>query len=87
VKRAEKFNETEIYSDKIFVLNGKTLEIRLDKTNGLLLSELKIPQSKDLIKVNSRVSMFLKGIHNLIVVLEGSNQLDIDWIGFTNELP
>jgi len=48
---------------------------------------LKIPQSKDLIKVNSRVSMFLKGIHNLIVVLEGSNQLDIDWIGFTNELP
>jgi hypothetical protein len=61
---------------------GGALQIRLDKANGPLLAEVKIPESTDWNTVDSRLSEFLPGIHNLIVVLKDYYPVEIDWIRF-----
>jgi hypothetical protein len=80
------FGKKKLKSVRVRALSftGGTLEIRLDKADGPLLSEVKIPGDKDWNTVNTRVQKFQKGIHNLVVVLKGSNQVEIDWIRFSN---
>ena len=62
---------------------GGVIQIRLDKSDGLLLSEVRIPKSASLSLLNTRLSKFQKGIHNLVVVLKDYSTVDIDWIQFT----
>ena len=62
---------------------GGVIQIRLDKSDGLLLSEVRIPKSASLNLLNTRLSKFQKGIHNLVVVLKDYSTVDIDWIQFT----
>ena len=78
------FGKKGLKSIKIKALsqNGSTLQIRLDKTDGALLSEAKIPKGSDWNTVNSPVLKYQSGIHNLIVVLKGNNPVEIDWIQF-----
>jgi hypothetical protein len=66
-------------------LTGATLEIRLDKVDGPLLSEVKIPVNKDWNTVNSPVKKYQKGIHNLFVNLKEGSQVEIDWVQFTQK--
>ena len=61
---------------------GGTLQIRLDKPDGVILAEVKIAKGTDWSTVNKRVSGYQKGIHNLIVVLDDNNVVEIDWIKF-----
>jgi hypothetical protein len=61
---------------------GGTLQIRLDKPDGAILAEVKIPKGTDLSTVNARVTGFQKGVHDLIVVLNDDNAVEIDWIKF-----
>jgi len=65
-----------------FSLAGGTLEIRLDTADGPLISEVKIPQGKVWNLSDARLAKFHKGIHNVVVVLEGGNATEIDWIRF-----
>ena len=60
---------------------GATLEIRLDKVNGPMVAEIKVPKSADWNTVEAKVSKFQAGIHNLIVVLKDS-PVEIDWVQF-----
>lgn len=60
---------------------GATLEIRLDKVNGPVVAEIKVPKSADWNTVEAKVSKFQAGIHNLIVVLKDS-PVEIDWVQF-----
>ena len=62
---------------------GGVIQIRLDKSDGLLLSEVRIPKSASLSLLNTRLSKYQKGIHNLVVVLKDYSTVDIDWIQFT----
>jgi hypothetical protein len=62
--------------------SGGFIQIRLDKPEGTLLAEVKIPESNDLITVDARVSKYQKGIHNLVVVLKDNNPVEIDWVSF-----
>ncbi|MBP1674244.1 MAG: alpha-N-arabinofuranosidase [Bacteroidetes bacterium] len=62
---------------------GGVIQIRLDKSDGLLLSEVRIPKSASLNLLNTRLSKYQKGIHNLVVVLKDYSTVDIDWIQFT----
>jgi len=62
---------------------GGVIQIRLDKSDGLLLSEVRIPKSASLNLLNTRLSKYQKGIHNLVVVLKDYSTIDIDWIQFT----
>lgn len=61
---------------------GGTLQIRLDKPDGVILAEVKIPKGTDWSTVKTRVSRYQKGIHDLIVVLNDNNAVKIDWIKF-----
>lgn len=63
-------------------LTGGTLQIRLDKPDGVILAEVKIPKGTDWSTVKTRVSRYQKGIHDLIVVLNDNNAVEIDWIKF-----
>jgi hypothetical protein len=62
---------------------GGVIQIRLDKSDGLLLSEVRIPKSPSLNLSDTRLSKYQKGIHNLVVVLKDYSTVDIDWIQFT----
>jgi beta-xylosidase len=61
---------------------GSTLQIRLDKVNGILLAEVKIPISTGWNTVEARLSEYQKGIHNLVVTLKDNNSVEVDWISF-----
>jgi hypothetical protein len=63
-------------------LTGGKILLRLDEPDGAVLAEIKIPEGKDWSAVNARVSGFQKGIHDLVVVLDDDNAVEIDWIKF-----
>jgi hypothetical protein len=58
------------------------LEIRLDATDGPLLSRVKIPGGSDWMEVDSKLSGFQPGIHDLVVVTTEDSPVEIDWIRF-----
>jgi hypothetical protein len=61
---------------------GGTLQIRIDKTDGILIAEVKIPKSSVWSTVETRLSNYQNGIHNLIVILKDNNPVALDWIRF-----
>ena len=61
---------------------GATVQIRLDRADGILLGEVKIPKGTSLNMVDSRLSKYQKGIHDLVVVLKDGNVAEIDWMKF-----
>jgi hypothetical protein len=61
---------------------GGTLQLRLGKPDGLLLAEVKVPKSAALNIVNTRLSKYQKGIHNLVLVLKDNGIVDVDWVQF-----
>ena len=61
---------------------GGILQIRLDKADGDLLAEVKIPAGTGWKTVNTKMLKYHKGIQNLIVVLKDDNPVEIDWIQF-----
>jgi hypothetical protein len=62
--------------------SGGTLQIRIDKADGILLAEIKIPKGTGWNTVDAPLSKYRKGIHNLIVVLKDNNPVEVDWIQF-----
>jgi hypothetical protein len=63
---------------------GGTLQIRVDKADGTLLAEVKVPKDTAWNTVSARMLKYQKGIHNLIVVLKDKNPVEIDWIQFVD---
>ena len=61
---------------------GGILQIRIDKPDGILLAEVKIPKGTGWNTVDTRLSKYQKGIHNLVVVLKDNNPVEVDWIRF-----
>jgi hypothetical protein len=61
---------------------GGTLQIRLDKMDGPVIAEVEIPNGDEWDIVNSPLSDYEPGIHNLIVQLKNNNHVEIDWISF-----
>ncbi|MBN2862512.1 MAG: family 43 glycosylhydrolase [Bacteroidales bacterium] len=61
---------------------GSTLQIRLDKPEGQLLAEVKIPAGTGWSTVSKRRPKYQKGVHNLFVVLKDNNPVEVDWIRF-----
>jgi hypothetical protein len=62
--------------------SGGTLQVRLDKKDGPILAEVKIPKSENWVNVNADISAVLPGLHNLIVVLSDQHPVEIDWLRF-----
>jgi hypothetical protein len=65
-----------------FSQTGETLQIHLDKTDGILLAEVIIPKDAAFNIVNTRLSKYQKGIHNLVLVLKDNGSVDVDWVQF-----
>ena len=64
--------------------NGSNLQICMDKADGPLVAEIKIPKCTNWNILNTRILKFQKGIHNLVVLLKDNNPVEIDWIQFVN---
>jgi len=62
--------------------NGGTLQIRLDKADGPMIAEVKIPKGNSWNIVEAKVSKFQSGIHNMVVVQKDENRVEIDWVKF-----
>ncbi len=62
--------------------NGGTLQIRLDKVNGPVIAEVKIPKSTAWKIAEAKVSNYQSGIHHLVVELKDENRVEVDWIKF-----
>jgi len=65
-----------------FSETGGTLEIRLDKVDGPVIAEVEIPKGTEWKIINSSLSEFQPGIHNLVVLLKDNNNVELDWISF-----
>ncbi|MBN1396593.1 MAG: family 43 glycosylhydrolase [Bacteroidetes bacterium] len=76
---SKRYNSVQV---KALSQMGSTLQIRLDKADGFLLAELKIPAGTEWKTINTKVLKNQKGIHNLVVILKGDNPAEIDWIQF-----
>ncbi len=61
---------------------GCTVEIRLDRPDGPLIAQVRIPERKEWSIVQSPVLQFQKGIHNLIIRLQSNSEVEIDWVSF-----
>lgn len=63
-------------------LAGGTLQIRLDKADGPVVAEVKVPKGQTLSPVNSKVSKLKPGVHNLIVTSKDAGPVEVDWLKF-----
>ncbi len=61
---------------------GSTLQICLDKADGPVIAEVKVPKGKFWNTVEAKVSKQQTGIHNLVVVLKSENRTEVDWVQF-----
>ena len=75
----EKLKTVEV---KAMSVNGGILQVRLDKADGPVIAEVKIPKSSGWNPVEAKVSKFQAGIHNLVVVLKDENRVEVDWVKF-----
>jgi hypothetical protein len=62
--------------------NGGTLQIRLDKADGPVIAEVKVPKGLNWNTVEAKVSKFQSGIHHMVMVLKDDNKTEIDWVKF-----
>lgn len=63
---------------------GGTLEIRLDKVDGAVVAEVRIPKGEGWNLTNALVLEFARGIHNLVFILKDSGPVQVDWVRFAN---
>jgi len=63
-------------------LTGGAIQIRLDKPDGTIVAEVKIPKGVSWTVVDAKVSKLQTGIHNLVVVSKDNTPVEIDWIRF-----
>jgi hypothetical protein len=77
--RSRKFKSIHVRTSS---KTGGTIQVRLDKTDGPIIAQIEIPKGDELNIVNSPVSDYQPGIHNLIVILKDNINVEIDWISF-----
>ncbi len=61
---------------------GGLLQIRLDKFNGPIIAEVKIPKNVGWKLIQSPVTHYYSGIHNLIVQIKDKKDVEVDWVRF-----
>ena len=78
------FGKNKLRSVQVKALseNGSILQIRLDKADGQVIAEVKVPKGTSWNIVEAKVSKFQSGIHNLVVALKDENRVEIDWLQF-----
>lgn len=62
--------------------DGGILQIRINGTDGPVISEIKVPKSDKWTEIESPVRSGQSGIHDLYVSLKGNGKVETDWITF-----
>lgn len=62
--------------------DGAIIELRSGSVNGAIIAEIKIPKSKDLVEVKSKVLNVQQGVQHVFVVMKSGGEAEIDWILF-----
>jgi hypothetical protein len=83
--KAVDFGSKKIKSIQVKAMSqtGGTIQVRLEKPDGLLLAEVHIPKDTNWNTVSGKILKYQKGIHNLVVMLK-DNPVEVDWIQFKN---
>jgi hypothetical protein len=78
-----KFGQGKLKSVELRALspNGATVQIRLDKPDGPIISEIKIPRTSEWQTIVGKTAKVTPGAHNLFVVLKDS-PVEVDWVKF-----
>jgi len=76
---SKKMKKVEV---KAMSVNGGTIQVCLDKVDGQVIAEVKVPKGKSWTEVEAKVSKYQTGIHNLVVVLKTENKAEVDWVKF-----
>jgi hypothetical protein len=61
---------------------GGTIEIRLDKNDGPMLTKVEIPAGADWAEISAKLSTAPSGLHNLVVSTPKKVDVAIDWVSF-----
>jgi hypothetical protein len=61
--------------------SGSTLQIRMDKADGTVIAEVKVPKGTNWNTLEAKVSKLPTGVHNLVVAVKDS-PIEIDWVQF-----
>ena len=61
---------------------GGSIEIRVDKIDGPLVAKVKIPENTDWDIVSSKLLNIPSSIHDLVVMLKDTKNVEVDWIKF-----
>jgi hypothetical protein len=61
---------------------GGILQIRTNDSNGIILSQVKVPGNTGWQVIEAKVKQFQPGIQNLVIELSGDNIVEIDWVSF-----
>jgi hypothetical protein len=83
--KAVDFGSKKIKSIQVKAMSqtGGTIQVKLEKPDGLLLAEVHIPKDTKWNTVSGKILKYQKGIHNLVVMLK-DNPVEVDWIQFKN---
>ena len=83
------YNSVDFGNKKLSKINvrvssetGGTLEILLNRAEGPVIAQVKIPKSNGWNVISSSLSGYQPGIHNLIVKLINQSNIQVDWIKF-----
>ena len=76
----KKFKKVEVKAQSV---SGGSVQIRLDKIDGQVVTEISIPKGNNWKTLEAMVSKASKGTHTLFIVLKDT-PVEIDWIRFKN---
>jgi hypothetical protein len=61
---------------------GGLIEIHLDQADGPMLARVEIGKGSEWKTINAKLQGAPTGVHNLFVMQNANNNVDLDWIGF-----
>ena len=61
---------------------GGSVEIHLDKVDGPVLGQVQIDKGSEWKVTQSKLASVPAGVHDLVVVQKGNDNVDLDWISF-----
>jgi hypothetical protein len=75
-------NELKSVNVRSVSSTGGFIEIRLDQADGPLLARVEIGKDAEWKVINARLQSVPAGVHNLFVIQDENNNIDLDWISF-----
>ncbi len=84
-----KYNTVDFGNQKLHAVvvkamssTGGTLQIHLDKIQGPLIAQIKVPQTDEWKEIKTPLSSLKAGVHHLVVSLKTNSIVEVDWIKF-----